>query len=260
MDKSTLSNYGWVVIAVLVLSVMIALATPFGSFIANGVKSTTQGLFDTQKNAFGAVNMVINNQTFPEKVELPDGVEVEITHKPTGDKLNTDNLFKVQGRDIAEGEWQTGYTQIPYAANEANAQINIANINKQVTIPHSFVVIDYGQNSAVLMSSQLRGKTMREMQDYTITVFWPDGSSTLSEFSVSTTVINGETIEYASIKYNHYNPSGEFEGSSDWNSMWLFNESTKTFELADIDLVKMNEQLIVYIDCDNYIFNLFQEK
>ena len=30
MDKETLSNYGWVVICVLVLVVMIALATPFG--------------------------------------------------------------------------------------------------------------------------------------------------------------------------------------------------------------------------------------
>ena len=32
MDKETLSNYGWVVICVLVLVVMIALATPFGKY------------------------------------------------------------------------------------------------------------------------------------------------------------------------------------------------------------------------------------
>ena len=40
MDKNTLSNYGWIVIAVLVLSVMIALATPFGSYIEQGIKNT----------------------------------------------------------------------------------------------------------------------------------------------------------------------------------------------------------------------------
>ena len=34
MDKSTLSNYGWVVIVTLVLSVMLAFATPFGSYVA----------------------------------------------------------------------------------------------------------------------------------------------------------------------------------------------------------------------------------
>ena len=51
MDKETLSNYGWVVICVLVLVVMIALATPFGKFIAEAVKNTTKGLFDASANA-----------------------------------------------------------------------------------------------------------------------------------------------------------------------------------------------------------------
>ena len=51
MDKETLSNYGWVVICVLVLVVMIALATPFGKFIADAVKNTTQGLFNASSNA-----------------------------------------------------------------------------------------------------------------------------------------------------------------------------------------------------------------
>ena len=51
MDKETLSNYGWVVICVLVLVVMIALATPFGKFIADAVKNTTAGLFGASANA-----------------------------------------------------------------------------------------------------------------------------------------------------------------------------------------------------------------
>lgn len=51
MDKETLSNYGWVVICVLVLVVMIALATPFGKYIAEAVKNTTEGLFTVSKNA-----------------------------------------------------------------------------------------------------------------------------------------------------------------------------------------------------------------
>ena len=55
MDKNTLSNYGWIVIAVLVLSVMIALATPFGQYIENGVRSTTAGLFETSENALNVV-------------------------------------------------------------------------------------------------------------------------------------------------------------------------------------------------------------
>ena len=53
MDKETLSNYGWVVIAVLVISVMVALATPFGTFVSNGVKSTTIGLTQAISNSLG---------------------------------------------------------------------------------------------------------------------------------------------------------------------------------------------------------------
>ena len=51
MDKETLSNYGWVVICVLVLVVMIALATPFGDFIASAVKNTTEALFGASEKA-----------------------------------------------------------------------------------------------------------------------------------------------------------------------------------------------------------------
>ena len=51
MDKETLSNYGWIVICVLVLAVMIALATPFGTFVADGFKATYTGLFDTGDSA-----------------------------------------------------------------------------------------------------------------------------------------------------------------------------------------------------------------
>jgi hypothetical protein len=47
VDKETLSNYGWIVICTLVLAVMLALATPFGEFIRDGVWSTTNGLNDT---------------------------------------------------------------------------------------------------------------------------------------------------------------------------------------------------------------------
>ena len=55
MDKETLSNYGWIVIAVMVLAVMIALATPFGEFIKDAVWSTTNGLFDVGNNALSTI-------------------------------------------------------------------------------------------------------------------------------------------------------------------------------------------------------------
>jgi hypothetical protein len=69
MDKETLSNYGWVVICVLVLVVMIALATPFGSFISQAVQSTTKGLFDVNKSALDNTGLItIDDQEF----DVPD--------------------------------------------------------------------------------------------------------------------------------------------------------------------------------------------
>ena len=65
MDKQTLSNYGWIVICVLVLAVMIALATPFGTFVSDAVKSTTQGLFDVNQNALNSTGLInIDGQEF----------------------------------------------------------------------------------------------------------------------------------------------------------------------------------------------------
>ena len=61
MDKETLSNYGWVVIVIIVLVLLMGLATPFGNFIANGAMSalnsfkeaSTFDLFDSDDSSDG---------------------------------------------------------------------------------------------------------------------------------------------------------------------------------------------------------------
>ena len=70
MDKETLSNYGWIVICVMVLAVMIALATPFGTFVSNAVKSTTNGLFDVSDKALEVVGIDIENEAKLENTML----------------------------------------------------------------------------------------------------------------------------------------------------------------------------------------------
>ena len=80
MDKSTLSNYGWIVIVVLVLSVMTALATPFGEYIEKGVKNTTEGLFNTSEAALNVVEMTGGSGTFDEN----DETEKDATMNPSG--------------------------------------------------------------------------------------------------------------------------------------------------------------------------------
>lgn len=62
MDKETLSNYGWIVICILVLSVMIALATPFGQYVAKGFEATYTGFGNTEIKALSVISdSIINN-------------------------------------------------------------------------------------------------------------------------------------------------------------------------------------------------------
>ena len=95
MDKETLSNYGWIVICVLVLTVMIALATPFGTFVADAdfadkTRTTAQIVKDfyrTIRNAAGDDVMIIGCNT--------------ISHLSAG-------MFEIQrtGDDTSGHEWK----------------------------------------------------------------------------------------------------------------------------------------------------------
>ena len=51
MDKETFSSYGWIVITVIVLAIMIAFATPFGEFIVDAVKTVLRDFQETAGNA-----------------------------------------------------------------------------------------------------------------------------------------------------------------------------------------------------------------
>ena len=81
MDKETLSNYGWIVICVLVLAVMLAFATPFGKFVATAVQSTTKGLFDVNRNALDSAGIEIMQQEFE---EMLNGENADSAFNPTG--------------------------------------------------------------------------------------------------------------------------------------------------------------------------------
>ena len=69
LKTSNITKAEEVLLCVLVLAVMIALATPFGSFISEAVQSTTKGLFDVNKSALDSTGLInIGNQEF----DVPD--------------------------------------------------------------------------------------------------------------------------------------------------------------------------------------------
>ena len=85
MDKETLSNYGWIVICVLVLAVMLALATPFGKFISGAIENTTTALFQTSKAGLGSAGIDAGELVFgkqdgdAENPDTPDASASKIT-------------------------------------------------------------------------------------------------------------------------------------------------------------------------------------
>ena len=83
MDKETLSHYGWIVILVLILAVLLALATPFGSFIAGAIKSTTAGFFSVNQSALNSTGLInIGNQTFDDGNSDNVGSDDSIKQEP----------------------------------------------------------------------------------------------------------------------------------------------------------------------------------
>lgn len=153
MDKETLSHYGWIVILVLILSVLLALATPLGSFIASGIKSTTAGLFNVNQAAIGSLGLTnIPNQNFTEpslqytilqptseSYERPDYVE-SASFDVKGqiyriDKLKNITVNGIEITPLSDGSWSYNMTLVKDETTELTIVItdtdNKENIEKR---------------------------------------------------------------------------------------------------------------------------------
>ena len=69
MDKQTLSNYGWLVIVTLILAVMLALATPFGTYVGDAVVSIANGYVQASNNAIDEDNIQANGEKWDSKFD-----------------------------------------------------------------------------------------------------------------------------------------------------------------------------------------------
>ena len=69
MDKETLSNYGWIVVLVLILAVMLALASPFGSFVSTAIKDVTGGFWDVNSTALNSAGVLTDDVSFDEEMQ-----------------------------------------------------------------------------------------------------------------------------------------------------------------------------------------------
>ena len=51
MDKETLSHYGLILVSIMIVSVLIMFATPFGDYMGNVINNIGQSLTQTQDKA-----------------------------------------------------------------------------------------------------------------------------------------------------------------------------------------------------------------
>ena len=98
MDKETLSHYGWIVVLVLILSVLLALASPLGTFVAGAIKSTTAGFFNVNQSALGSVGINVNDLVF----ENCDHLETEVHNM--SDTYTGDTVCLECGKVLSTGE------------------------------------------------------------------------------------------------------------------------------------------------------------
>lgn len=143
MDKQTLTNYGLIVVTTLVLVIMIAFTTPFGTYVSNAVKSTTQGLFDVHKHSMNDIDVVIDNQQFDDTYdESTEPTPIECTHTNTS-IINANIAYT---GDIYCNECKTIIKTGSIISNSGSSELNPAGIDfgNGRTEPQIYDVYRYG--------------------------------------------------------------------------------------------------------------------
>ena len=245
MDKETLSNYGWVVILVLILAVMLALATPFGTFVAEAVQSTTQGLFDTNKQALDIAGIVIGDQSFektdnePEDDFFPEGEEGEV-------EVPDVEYFKVKTHDTLSTSSDDCIT-IKYAAGNYYAKNPIT--GEKHLIMSDMYAYDRGDTSCLFVDKRAEGLPASAILPGQGVVNWEDGSKTFTKYYLSTNVFGTQTPV---VKYEYADEDGIVDSQSAEIAIWILEGDT--FRLATgNDLV--TPSLVVFKDGDKLITN-----
>ena len=111
MDRETLSNYGWITIVTLVLAVMLALATPFGTYVGNGVVSIARGYVATSEKKLNNDNVKEMGSKWDGKFE--NGVA-------SGEGGNTTEMKREAGSVIPTGATYTPSGKTALTGNGTN--------------------------------------------------------------------------------------------------------------------------------------------
>ena len=241
MDRETLSHYGWIVILVLILAVLLALATPFGNFVAEGFKATYAGFGMVSDNALG--------------VAIP-GAE---THEPNTLYYYQPYAFDFGGGQTAEvvfhkdGAYDIYYNDNGYEWGEVFTTENPA-IYGEGTVEFFGVVYNIsedgnhltadGQPSGTLVPTPIHalymntGYVCKDSDDWKYTLlFRPDGSGVYKEYYQGVENYNWD-IPVSNYKYfdeyfeEHY--YDEYDGQTYINRHAVYPNGQKVIDYGDV--------------------------
>ena len=104
MDRQTLAHYGWIVIVALVLAVMLALATPFGKYVMDGVSSIASGYINASNEAMSEENKDKLVSEWEDKWLNSTGNE-HVNPTPVIDVMNPNGIVPegAQYKDVSTG-------------------------------------------------------------------------------------------------------------------------------------------------------------
>ena len=181
MDKETLSNYGWIVICILVLSVMIALATPFGTYVSNAVKSTARGLNDTSDKAMSVIGLngksEWNDSSNASNIKRNDIIPENATYYKGG-KLCEYCYADYGVKGVAHGTLNDGMFEFEneptatYTSGQAFPSVEIGDIYLEGDYKYSYfddgwhlTIFDNGKTSYGQIISEIAKQPVTQMTD-----------------------------------------------------------------------------------------------
>ena len=171
MDRETLSNYGWITIVTLVLAVMLALATPFGTYVGDGVVSIARGYVATSEKKLNDDNVKEMGNKWDDKFE--NGVATEDTARPSGTLIPTGAKYTKADGTTLEGNGTNKFPDAPSSGDTYEEGDYIYTYNKGIIT--DAIVTDYGTEWSVIVKdktkaeygtilSRIAGKPMTHMR------------------------------------------------------------------------------------------------
>lgn len=216
------------------------------------VDGITDALFGTWSGKF---NYNVEAST------ISNGPVFSMVHKPSGNVTTPTQVFNVYGYDVVSHNVQTEIsTTQKYNANEYYVGIDtLASLINNV-IDQEFYTFHYDTFGAVSLDAKMLNMTAEEICEYTAITIWPEShvasfgvSKTQTDFAMVDKLINGETISVPCVAYTNYDINGNAI-QSPFNSLWVYNETTKTFTMCTSDTI-ITENMKIYTDCEGILLN-----